>query len=215
LDPLAVAACVLTAIYLAALVMHHGLLGRVILQVSILLQVIGAIGVAGLETRLAGDSWRRRGVFASVVIVVASAAAFQWTVGAAFKLAFHGAGTRVERLSFLHDHLGPGDVVLAKARRGWFIPMTGAKVVVPRTALAFIPDLEQRSRKVRSFFRARTSPEERLEIIRRWRVTHVMMWTDRAFKHRRVINDLGDRLEMVEKRGSLMLFRVVDSESEN
>lgn len=210
LDPLTVTVTGLAAIYVAALLLQHGLLGRSIFHVVILLQIIGAIGIAEVENTLAGRLIRRRAAIASVVVVLASLAAFESTIGVAFRQAFSGAQTRFARFDFLHDHLGPGDVVLTSRRRGWYVPMTGAKIVVPRSPLAFVPDLVERNHDVKKFFRPKTTTRRRLAIIRRWGVTHVMLETDYATGHQQVTRSLGDRLELVEKKGQVVLLRVVE-----
>jgi hypothetical protein len=89
----------------------------------------------------------------------------------------HSYDSPAKSYFFLSEHLSYSDVVLADADEGWVIPaITGAKVVAPQKLNPLIVDEgNQRRIDVASFFKTRLSFKERIKLITKYHVTHIMV----------------------------------------
>jgi hypothetical protein len=81
-----------------------------------------------------------------------------------------------EKFAFLATHLGPGNVVMSDTFTSWVIPaMTGAKVVSLFHDNPLMGDNTVRMNDTRTFFSAGTSTQERMDILKRYGVTHILI----------------------------------------
>lgn len=119
----------------------------------------------------------------------------------------------VKSYLFLSKHLAKGDVVLSSGwRDGYVIPaLTGAKIVEPRRAFSLLikDEADRRKKDAEAFFKDILSTEERMKILEKYRVTHILInlnneeeW-DPSF--RRDLNTAG---EEIATENSLVLFRI-------
>ncbi len=80
------------------------------------------------------------------------------------------------KYAFLTTYLKPGDVVLSDTFTSWVIPaMSGAKVVSLFHDNPLVPDNAARMSDTRAFFSPGTSQSERMEIVKRYGVTHMLI----------------------------------------
>jgi hypothetical protein len=80
------------------------------------------------------------------------------------------------KYAFLATHFRPGDVVLSDTFTSWVIPaMTGAKVVSLFHDNPLVGDNTARMNDTRMFFSPGTSRSERMDIIKRYKVTHILI----------------------------------------
>jgi hypothetical protein len=81
-----------------------------------------------------------------------------------------------EKYAFLATNLRPGNVVMSDTFTSWIIPaMSGAKVVSLFHDNPLVSDNAARMNDTRSFFSPNTSKSERMEILNRYGVTHVLL----------------------------------------
>ncbi|MFX0200747.1 MAG: hypothetical protein ACFFCW_31900 [Candidatus Hodarchaeota archaeon] len=78
---------------------------------------------------------------------------------------------------FLSKHLSYGDVLLVNAHEGWVVPaITGARVVAPQKLNPLMAEeSNQRKRDVAKFFKSRLSSEDRIRLITKYSVTHILI----------------------------------------
>jgi len=76
----------------------------------------------------------------------------------------------------LGKYLGEGDVVLSDPFSSWSIPVyTGAKVVALFHTTPHITDNDQRTKDVDQFYNSPVTPQQRKNILARYRVTHIFL----------------------------------------
>jgi len=81
----------------------------------------------------------------------------------------------------LKDKLSEGDIVLSDPLTSWLLPaLTGARIVALYHNSPLIPDNEQRTSDVIRFYNPTTSLEERKEIVKKYRATHLLLNFDRT-----------------------------------
>lgn len=74
---------------------------------------------------------------------------------------------------------GPNAVLLATAPVSWPVPTFGPKVLVLLHENPLIEDADERQAAVSRFFKQSTPNDERLEILRRYHVSHVLLFRER------------------------------------
>ncbi len=80
------------------------------------------------------------------------------------------------KYAFLATHLKPGNIVMSDTFTSWVIPATsGAKVVSLFHDNPLVPDNAARMNDTRTFFSPGTSQLERMEIVKRYGVTHMLI----------------------------------------
>lgn len=172
-DPLA-----LLTLALAALVVYGGLsgqwsFGRLLSHAVVLLQVALADASAALEERLSKlRAVARRRLLAPALATLLIAASWSASVKPTLDEAWRGDP---EWLSFLEGRVGRYDVVLTDLETCWYVPSFSGKVVAYPMQLPFVPDHARRLRDVARFFERGVPREERLGIIRRYGVTHLLL----------------------------------------
>jgi hypothetical protein len=77
-------------------------------------------------------------------------------------------------LSFLEDKVGRYDVVLTDLETSWYVPSFSGKVVAFPMPIPFVPDHAARIEAVARFFERGASRDERVAILRKYNVTHVL-----------------------------------------
>ncbi len=76
----------------------------------------------------------------------------------------------------LGRHLKAGDVVLSDLYTSWSIPVyTGAKIIALYHTAPHVRDNRERVKALETFFNPATSTEERLAILKRYGVTHIVL----------------------------------------
>jgi len=88
--------------------------------------------------------------------------------------------TTSDRFSFLSGQLTPSDIVLAEDDTGWPVPaISGARLVSQQKGNPLIEsEVERRRADARKFFLESLSIEQRRELLKRYKVTHIVldMW---------------------------------------
>jgi len=98
----------------------------------------------------------------------------------------------VRHLGAVGDRVGPDGVVLANALNSWAVPTFGPKVVALHHLNPLVPDQFERNERVWYFFRNATDAE-RLETIRRYGVTHVLVTSSEERSLDRFLQSIGKR----------------------
>jgi hypothetical protein len=81
-----------------------------------------------------------------------------------------------EKYAFLATHLKPGNIVMSDTFTSWVIPaMSGAKVVSLFHDNPLVTDNAARMNDTRNFFSPGTSQQERMEIVKRYGATHILI----------------------------------------
>jgi hypothetical protein len=79
---------------------------------------------------------------------------------------------------FLKEKVGRYEVVMSDKRTSWLIPSFSGKAVCLLHVNPFIPDLEERSDDVETFFDAKTTSETRVQILKKYNVSHILLNLD-------------------------------------
>jgi hypothetical protein len=81
------------------------------------------------------------------------------------------------RMQFeLRKYLQDGDVVLSDIYSSWFVPVyTGAKIIALYHSAPYLRDNEMRIADVEKFYKATTTSGERLEILKKYGVSHIFL----------------------------------------
>ena len=81
-----------------------------------------------------------------------------------------------EKYAFMQMHLKPGDIVISDTFTSWVVPaMTGAKVVSHFHDNPLVLDNAVRMNDTRTFFSPGTSQSERMAIIKKYGITHILI----------------------------------------
>jgi hypothetical protein len=96
----------------------------------------------------------------------------EWNYFAYF--ARHGESAYMRYARSVAAVAGTQAVIMAEPRAAWPIPAFGPKVVALQHANPFVADAEQRDADVESFF-SNATEQRRLEIVRQYRVSHVLV----------------------------------------
>jgi hypothetical protein len=92
------------------------------------------------------------------------------------KLSFERCSHPKEKYAFLATYLKPGDVVLSDTFTSWVIPaMSGAKVISLFHDNPLVGDNAARMNATSTFFSHETGQSERMDILKRYGVTHMLI----------------------------------------
>ncbi|HET7292634.1 MAG TPA: hypothetical protein VFM88_09425 [Vicinamibacteria bacterium] len=165
----------LLTLALGALVFLGGLtgqftLGRLVSHTAILLQISCADACAALEERLRGVRWRRAVAPAAAAILVA--VSWPGRVKPTIDESWRGD---TAWLSFLETRVGPYAVVMTDLETCWYVPTFAGKVVAYPMQLPFVPDHEERVRRVERFFAPGVGRGERCETLRRFGAKYLLL----------------------------------------
>ncbi|OGD18926.1 MAG: hypothetical protein A2W03_13805 [Candidatus Aminicenantes bacterium RBG_16_63_16] len=124
-----------------------------------------------------------------------------------------GYASPIKPYLFLSRHLSGDDVVLASDwREGYPLPaVTGARIVEPRHFFTLLIKEESARRKkdAAAFFRGDLTREERLEILTRYRATHLLLdLKDEPGWHPSFRDTLGDLGTEIASEGQVVLYRI-------
>jgi hypothetical protein len=174
-EPLALLALVLVAMVAYGGVFGKSSYGRLISHAVLVLQLVLASAMAGLEDRLAALSPRAARLqpllapaLAAVLVAVSWSSAIEPTLA-------EGRQGDSRWLSFLEREVDPDDVVLTDVETCWYVPSFQGKVVAYPMQLPFVPDHAERLQAVLRFFTRGATRAERLEIIRRYGVSYLLV----------------------------------------
>jgi hypothetical protein len=173
-DPLAI-----LALALGLLVIFGGLsgassYGRLLSHTVLMLQVVLADVAATLEARVGerpGGAIARP-AFAAAVVALLVGLGWPGAVKPTLQESWRGDPLW---LGFLGRYVSRQDVVLTDPETCWYVPSFGGKVVAYPMALPFAPDHATRMRAVERFFERGVSTDERREILRRYRVSYLLV----------------------------------------
>jgi hypothetical protein len=124
---------------------------------------------------------------------------------------FHAYVSPVRPSFFLKDQLAERNVVLADDSTAWVVPaITGAKIVSQQKGDPLITaEINVRRQSVQAFLYRPISTRERVAIIRRYRVTHILLDENRANEwNETLLRDLELVAAPQARRGNLSLYRV-------
>lgn len=126
-------------------------------------------------------------------------------------LKFHAYRSPIQPFFFLSNHLDNTDIVMADDTTGWVIPaITGAKIVAQQKGDPLITaEINVRRQSARSFLYRPISTRERVAIVRRYRVTHILL--DDGNVHRpdeSLRRDLALIAAPIVKNGKIALYRI-------
>jgi hypothetical protein len=172
-DPLA-----LFALALAGLVVFGGLsgqwsFGRLISHTVFLLQVALADAMVEFEERLSrthATPLLRLAVAPAVTALLVGA----WSGKLTPMMEKAWTGGDLAWLSFLGKTVDRYDVVLTDLETSWYVPSFSGKVVAFPMQIPFVPDHSERIEAVERFFGPQASQSERIEIARKYGVTHLL-----------------------------------------
>ena len=124
----------------------------------------------------------------------------------------HGYASPVKPYLFLSRHLTGGDVVLASDwQEGFLLPaITGCRIIEPRNSFTLLIKEEslQRKKDVAAFFQGPLTLEERIEFLRRYRATHILVdLKDEPSWHVSFKESLGVIGTEIARDGAVILYR--------
>jgi hypothetical protein len=175
-DPLALLALALAGLVVFGALSGQWSFGRLISHTVFLLQVALADACAALEERLS----RTRApalLRLAVAPVVTGLLVGAWS-GKLTPMLEEAWERDPAWLGFLGKNVGRYDVVLTDLETCWYVPSFSGKVVAFPMQIPFVPDHADRVEAVERFFEPDASRKERIEIIRRYGVTHLLLARD-------------------------------------
>lgn len=120
-------------------------------------------------------------LFTSIVFNVGLAYARYFADQEKDKIVIHGydyGHIDFKGYNFLKEKVGRYEVVMSDRRTSWLIPSFSGKAVCLLHVNPFIPDLEERSDGVETFFDAKTTSETRVKILKKYKVSHILLNLD-------------------------------------
>lgn len=160
----------LAVIYVGGAVTGRASFGRVLPALILLVHVAAALALLPWLQRAASWPRLRQGLAATVAVIL---------------LALSGAGPVVRTtlrppapdpdLGFLARLAGRHDVVMTDLDTGRLIGAFGGKAVSVNAAYPFIADETARAEAVATFFRPEATRDERLQVLERYAVEHVLL----------------------------------------
>jgi hypothetical protein len=84
-------------------------------------------------------------------------------------------GDDYRKYSFLSSSTKQYDLVLSDLETSWYIPSFGGKVIAHPFPVYFVPDYAERKRDLLLFFSERTTDDERMAIIRKYRPDYLLL----------------------------------------
>jgi hypothetical protein len=197
-DFIAVTFVALAAIYLYGAIQHRFAYGRVLAFMVLLLQIVMADLVDRLVTQrrealqgalAAGRAMApagRRGMIIAAIVALGFIGQVQAIVPAIpsallpDSIRYRNCCVDTQaRYSFL-SRVGQYDVVLAETWPSWVTPTLGGKSVAVPFPLAFVEDLDVRRRDVLRFFDTAATVELRKHIIRKYKISYVLVERNEA-----------------------------------
>ncbi len=138
-----------------------------------------------LSLKKIGDSFRTDGLTIIVIfMLLAPSGIYRVKEMRKHIFRFHDGPSQIysynspaEPYLFLSKHLSYSDVLLVDANEGWVVPaITGARVVAPQKLNPLIVEESNlRKRDVAKFFKSRLSSEDRIRLIAKYHVTHILI----------------------------------------
>jgi hypothetical protein len=194
-------AVALLALALGLLVMVGGLFGassfgRLLSHGVLMLQIVLADAATTLEERLGEHPWGAiaRPAFAAAVVALLVGLGWSGAVKPTLEESWRGDP---RWLGFLGQYVDRQKIVLADPADCWHVPAFGVKVVAFPMPLPFAPDHDARLRAVERFFEPGVPADERREIMRRYRVSYLLV-------PMRPVNDRQARVEELRGLGRLV-----------
>jgi hypothetical protein len=185
LDPLVLTAVTVAIVYFVGDATSHWSLGRVLPYGVLVLDVVLADRIAA---RLGRGSTAVLGAAAAGVVLVAlqlKVMAIEKPLVQALPRGVFPSLSDVDRspsvgptYARLFDGVARDSVTMATTRAGWEVPTYGGRVVAALHPQAFVGDLAQRDRDVRTFFDPATGAAIRRRLLCRYRATYVLLQRD-------------------------------------
>lgn len=180
-DPIAVMFVMLVCVYALGYVSGRYAFGRNIVYIMFCLHISAAdwLARAIMQTGpdLAHRLWRRPWVAPAAAVVLVFAMGF-FAVGV-YRYR-PGRECTYSAYEFLPDQIDQDSVVLTDLATSAFVPSFGGKVVGSRYPCAFVPDHAERRNAVNRFFGGHATHEERLAILRDYKVQFILLDSDRV-----------------------------------
>jgi alpha-1,6-mannosyltransferase len=195
-DPLALLFLALAACYLYGGLTAHWSFGRLLAHAVVALHVALADAVVDIELWVQrfkrGPVLRR--AFATAIALALIAGAWNSSVR---PILAEGRSRGLDGLAFLEKHVDRNAVVLADLDTSWFVPSLSSRVVAFPMPIPFVPDHAQRLEAVRRFYGSAGTQAERLALLQRYRVSHVLLWKP-------VLPDWRERLAELVPHGAVV-----------
>lgn len=173
-DPLVLFFLFLVCIYVYGALSGSYTYGRVVFYLVLLLQIALAASVAGAETR---RDWR--GLLLLVAYLYLAAPLLPTRALSSMAQYRPGRDSNYSNLLFLSRYTRQYDVILSDIRTSFYVPAFGGKVVAyDNPSLHGLGKLE-RGRAVSYFLGDEASDNDRVDIIRKYHVTHLLINMER------------------------------------
>lgn len=181
---LTVTIILLTMIYLMAWFLQKYSYGRVISYIAMMIQIVLAIKIAKLDTRLFKNITIKKivpFVIMMACLVVGAGQTYSMVTRSLTALNSLYLGRSVlnqhtfAQYSFLEKEIAEGSHVLANVNASWIIPSFGAKVITLSLPHSFVSDHEERYLDVSNFFKEDASEEERTIVLKKYRPNYVLV----------------------------------------
>jgi hypothetical protein len=173
-DALMLMFCSAVIVYIVAYFTGLYGVGRIILFVAIIIQVVLGVQMARLESKKKMDkSWYTVLV---IIIIVGLVACFNSR--GALKRVFNGfRGLKCSYIDyeFLGRYTNQYDVILADLKTSWQIPTFGGKVIASLHPIHWIDDHLERRHDIQRFFSKEEKMTEKLAIINRYKVDYILI----------------------------------------
>jgi len=171
-DPLVAFFTLLVCVYAYGALSGKSGYGRVVFYIAFLLQLALAARIARAETQ---RDWKPFALLAAYLCVTAPSLPVRSLRSVAHYMP--GRGSNYSDLHFLSRDTKQYDVILSDPATGCMVPAMGGKVVAYDRYAYWVEDHAARRRDVRIFFSDTASRDDRLEILKKHRVTHILLNT--------------------------------------
>jgi alpha-1,6-mannosyltransferase len=206
-DPFALMFLALLGTYLVGAITGIWSLGRIMPFLALAAHVNLARWAVEFEDRVRnGQVVRVQTAFAVIVVAVMVVFSAQ----PALKLvqsALPSNPRTYERYSFLSEHIGPNDVVIATLETGWRVPAFAGKIVGALHPMPYVDAHEKRQRDVSVFFSDTTSVETRERILDAYNVRFILIDATKRDEARMNLDDFTAFGPVIEEDRGLILIR--------
>jgi hypothetical protein len=111
-------------------------------------------------------------------------------------------------LIFLKDYVQHDDVVLADIDSSWKLPSLAGKAVATQHPLAFVPDWFIRKEEVIEFFSAKTTPQTRLAILKKYQPQYLLIRKSAAIPWQDIVAEFAEGKQPVVCNSNFILLRL-------
>ena len=215
-DPLVLMFLGFILIYLYGYFFGKSAYGRVIAYFMFVLHLVIAEGAARLEEKFTVKKMTPQiahFIFICLILIVLIPLSFRDVLKVGLRNAIPGKKNSFESYKIFSHYVKHDEIVLSDIYTSWFIPTFGGKVVASNNALAFVNDQLIRRNDVNLFFSKNTTFEERIEIIKKYKVDILLFnkeripdWEQMAAPFRAIADEIlaNDEFEILRIHQSII-----------